>query len=143
MGSGAVLEAFGPLAHIDAPGRHVRGLQGRRDHLLGGFWGATFDTFQSFFSSCFFCVFLSCLFGAFALSRVPKVGKKGAKMEPTSTKNLAKRRANKTIHFRREAREMFSPPYLLKHIQINKITNRRTTKRRQPTEENLQNIIQR
>ena len=67
---------------MDAPGRHVRGLQGRRDHLLGGFWGLTFLTFRSFFSSCFFLAFQSCSFGDFAATRVTKVAKKGAKMEP-------------------------------------------------------------
>ena len=67
---------------MDAPGRHVRGLQGRRDHLLGGFWGLTFVTFRSFFPSCFCLAFLSCSFGDFAATRVTKVAKKGAKMEP-------------------------------------------------------------
>ena len=39
--------------------------------------------------------------------------------------------------------EIFFPPDLPKWIQINKITYRRTTKRRQPTADNLQKIIQR
>ena len=41
-------------------------------------------------------------------------------------------------------RNSFIPLDLTKHIQINKITNRKTkktTKKRQPTEDNLQNII--
>ena len=54
----------------------------RKSHSLGGFWGLTCDTFLSFFSSCFVSAFLSCSFRAFATTRVPKVAKKGAKMEP-------------------------------------------------------------
>ena len=46
-----------PLASMDAPGRHVRGLQGRRDHILGGFCGLTFLTFRCFCSSGFFVCF--------------------------------------------------------------------------------------
>ena len=53
-----------------------------RGHILGGFWGLTFVTFRCFCSSCFFLAFLSCSFGDFAATRVTKVAKKGAKMEP-------------------------------------------------------------
>ena len=59
-----------------------------RGHILGGFWGLTFVTFRCFCSSCFFLAFLSCSFGDFAATRVTKVAKKGAKMEP---KALAER----------------------------------------------------
>ena len=52
------------------------------DHFLGGPWGLTFVTFRCFCSSCFFLAFLSCSFGDFAATRVTKVAKKGAKMEP-------------------------------------------------------------
>ena len=71
-----------PLAPVDAPGHHVREVSPRKCHSLGGFWGLTCDTFLSFFSSCFVSAFLNCSFGAFATTRVPKVAKKGAKMEP-------------------------------------------------------------
>ena len=54
----------------------------RKCHSLGGFWGLTFVTFRFFFSSCFFLAFQSCSCGDFAATRVAKVAKKGAKMEP-------------------------------------------------------------
>ena len=50
------------------------------------FWeafGVTLLTYWSrVFLLVFFRAFLSCLFGFFAVLRVPKVGNKGAKMEP-------------------------------------------------------------
>ena len=67
---------------MDAPGRHFRGFRARRGHILGGFWGLTFVNFRCFCSSCFSLAFLSCSFGDFAATRVTKVAKKGAKMEP-------------------------------------------------------------
>ena len=49
----------------------------------------------------------------------------------------------KHMIFEKVPAEIFFPPDLPKWIQINKITYRRTTKRRQPTADNLQKIIQR
>ena len=67
---------------MDAPGCHFREVSPRKSHSLGGFWALTFVTFRCFCSSCFCLAFLNCSFGDFAATRVTKVAKKGAKMEP-------------------------------------------------------------
>ena len=83
IGSGAVLEPF--WGTPCAQGRSWRGdpqTQHRNDSLFGRLLGLTFVTFRCFCSSVFFLVFLRRSFDDFAATRVTKVAKKGAKMEP-------------------------------------------------------------
>jgi hypothetical protein len=71
-----------PLAPRDVPGRPFREVSPRRTHSFGYLWGLTFDTFRFFFVFLFFGAVLNGSFRFFTAATVPKVAKKGAKVEP-------------------------------------------------------------
>ena len=67
---------------MDAPGRPFREVSPRKASLFWRPRGSHFGQFSVVFFFRFSSAFLDCSFGAFATTRVPKIGKKEAKMKP-------------------------------------------------------------